>query len=233
MKEYAIIVAGGTGKRMASKIPKQFLILSDLPVLMHTLNAFYNYSNSIEIILVLPKYLINYWKDLCVQYEFSIPHQIVSGGTSRYKSVKNGLLKVLEPNALVAIHDGVRPLVTTNIIRTSFKEAAKFGSAISAVDLKESIRQLDHDKNTAVDRNAYKLIQTPQTFQFSLIKHAYDIEDVEDLTDDAIVAEKAGVKIHLIEGSYENIKITTKNDLRIAETLMKSLSPTHQDLGSH
>jgi len=224
MKEYAIIVAGGIGRRMGSQIPKQFLLLSGLPLLMHTLNVFYRYSNKLQIILVLPKDLTDYWNVLCIKYKFVVPHKITAGGASRYKSVKNGLAQIKKHDALVAIHDGVRPLVTTNIIGTSFAEAAKFGSAITAVNLTESIRQLYKNKNKAVDRNNYKLVQTPQTFQFALIKHAYDIEDIEYLTDDAIVAEKAGVNIHLIEGAYENIKITTKTDLSIAEGIIRNHS---------
>ncbi len=227
MKEYVIVVAGGMGRRMGSEIPKQFLLLSGIPILMRTLDVFYRYSNKIQIILVLPKDLTNYWNNLCIQYKFAVPHQITAGGASRYKSVKNGLAQIREPDALVAIHDGVRPLVTTSIISTSFAEATKFGSAITAVNLTESIRQLYKNKSKAVDRDDYKLVQTPQTFRFALIKHAYDIKDIEYLTDDSVVAEKAGVNIHLIEGSYENIKITTKNDLSMAETIVKSHSPNH------
>ncbi len=222
MKEYAVIVAGGAGKRMGTKIPKQFLLLSGIPVLMHTLKAFYLYSANISIILVLPKEMIVYWKDLCKKFDFSIPHQIAAGGPTRFQSVRNGLQKIAESGVLVAIHDGVRPLVSTDIIRNSFKSAAKSGTGITAVSLRESLRRSDKKKNKAVNRDDYKLVQTPQTFQLDLIRHAYDLEENALLTDDSVVAEKAGVTVRLIEGSYENIKITSETDLLIAEAILKS-----------
>lgn len=222
MKEYVIVVAGGAGKRMGTQIPKQFLMLSGRPLLMHTINAFFLYSNSIQIILALPDSMITYWNDLCKQFHFTTPHQITAGGATRYQSVKNGLTQIKEPAAIVAIHDGVRPLVTTDIIRKSFQCASVNGSAITSVRMKESLRKVSINKNTAVNRDNFRLIQTPQTFQLALIRHAYDLDENILLTDDAVVAEKAGVKIHLIEGSYDNIKITSKSDLLVAETIMNS-----------
>jgi 2-C-methyl-D-erythritol 4-phosphate cytidylyltransferase len=224
MKEYAVIVAGGAGKRMGTRIPKQFLLLSGKPVLMHTVDVFYRYDSDIRIILVLPEEMIPYWQSLCNKFSFSIPHQIAEGGATRFQSVKNGLKKIPDPEVLVAIHDGVRPLVSTGIIRSSFRSAEKFGSGITVVNLRESLRQVDQNKNRAVSRADYRLVQTPQTFQLDLIRHAYDMEEKESalLTDDAIVAEKAGISVHLVEGSYENIKITSKNDLLIAEAIFSS-----------
>ena len=220
-KEYALIVAGGKGTRIKSKTPKQFLVLDGLPVLMHTILAFYRYSEKISIILVLPEDDMATWKSLCKQYNFRHNPALQKGGETRFQSVKNGLEKI-EGDGLVAIHDGVRPLVSENIIATSFRLAAVHQSAIAAVHLKESIRITDQDSTKAVDRSRFRLIQTPQTFKVSIIKKAYEIMEDLSLTDDASVAERAGHTISLFEGSYENIKITTSEDLIVAEALLKA-----------
>ena len=219
-KEYALIVAGGKGTRIKSKTPKQFLELNGLPVLMHTILAFYRYSEKISIILVLPEDDMATWKSLCKQYNFRHNPTLQKGGETRFQSVKNGLEKI-EGDGLVAIHDGVRPLVNTEIIATSFRVAAVNDTAIAAVSLKESLRITNENATKAVDRSNFKLIQTPQTFKVSLIKKAYESAEDSSLTDDASVAEKAGYSISLFEGSYENIKITTAEDLVVAEALLK------------
>lgn len=219
--EYALIVAGGKGTRIKSKIPKQFLELNGLPVLMHTILAFYRYSDRIKIILVLPEDDFSTWEMLCNQYNFHKPIVLQHGGESRFLSVKNGLEKI-DGDGLVAIHDGVRPMVNEDIIAASFRLAAVHQSAVAAVRLKESIRMTDQDQTRAVDRSRFRLIQTPQTFRVSLIKEAYKQKEDLSLTDDASVAERAGYPISLFEGSYENIKITTHEDLVIAEALLKS-----------
>ena len=221
-KEYALIVAGGKGTRIKSKTPKQFLELNGLPVLMHTILAFYRYAESITVILVLPEDDMDTWRALCAQHNFSKPLILQHGGETRFQSVKNGLKKIDDDNALVAIHDGVRPLINENIIAASFRLAAVHQSAIAAVRLKESIRMTDQDKTMAVDRSKFRIIQTPQTFKVSLIKNAYTLKEDFSLTDDASVAEKAGHIISLFEGSYENIKITTAEDLIVAEALLKA-----------
>ena len=220
-KEYALVVAGGKGTRINSKTPKQFLELDGLPVLMHTLLAFYRYSEHITVILVLPEGDLQTWQSLCSQYNFMRPLILQKGGDTRFQSVRNGL-QMIEGEGLVAIHDGVRPLVSEDIIATSFRLAAIHQSAIAAMPLKESIRIIDHDSSRAVDRSKYRLIQTPQTFSVSLIKKAYEMEEDLSLTDDAGVAEKSGHVISLFEGSYENIKITTTGDLAIADALLKA-----------
>ncbi|MCC5928612.1 MAG: 2-C-methyl-D-erythritol 4-phosphate cytidylyltransferase [Cyclobacteriaceae bacterium] len=220
LKEYAIIVAGGSGSRMKSHIPKQFIEICGKPVLMHTLKAFKNYSKQVEIILVLPENDINAWKNLCVIHDFNIKHQIAIGGKTRFQSVKNGL-ELVKHEGIVAIHDGVRPLVHQDIIGASFRLAGIHGSAIAAVRLKESIRVTDKDTTKAVDRADFRLIQTPQTFNTELIKKAYQAEEDPAFTDDASVAEKSGMRISLFEGSYENIKITTPEDLIIAEAILQ------------
>jgi 2-C-methyl-D-erythritol 4-phosphate cytidylyltransferase len=221
LKEYALIVAGGKGTRIKSKLPKQFLELNGLPILMHTINAFFRYSDSIRIILVLPEDDFETWAALCKKHNFNKPIQLQTGGETRFQSVKNGLSKI-EGDGLVAIHDGVRPLVSEDIIGASFRLAAVHQSAVAAVRLKESIRMTDQDNTKAVDRSRFRLIQTPQTFQVNLIKKAYQSKDDPSLTDDASVAERAGHIISLFEGSYENIKITTPEDLVVAEALMNS-----------
>jgi 2-C-methyl-D-erythritol 4-phosphate cytidylyltransferase len=219
--EYALIVAGGKGTRMKSKLAKQFLEINGQPILMHTINAFYRYSENITVILVLPEDDFSTWRELCTTYHFTRPVILQKGGDSRFQSVKNGLDKI-EGEGLVAIHDGVRPLVSEDIIGASFRLAAVHESAVAAVRLKESIRITDQDSTKAVDRSKFRLIQTPQTFRVNLIKKAYEIKEDSSLTDDASVAERSGHTISLFEGSYENIKITTPEDLIVAEALMKA-----------
>lgn len=221
MKQFAVIVAGGSGSRMKSEIPKQYLPIDGLPVLMHTINAFYNYNKSIKIIVVLPPDDLNLWEELCLSYKFNLPLQVAAGGQTRFQSVRNGLNKI-SIDGIVAIHDGVRPMVNKEIIAASFEIAALHGSAIAAVRLKESIRVTDKDQTKTADRSKFRIIQTPQTFQVNLIKQAYQIAESSQFTDDASVLEKSGHKISLFEGSYKNIKITTPEDLIIAEAFLKN-----------
>ena len=221
-KEYALIVAGGKGTRIKSKTPKQFLELCGKPILLHTVEAFIRYNQDIRIILVLPADDFATWNSIAEKFQFEYPVVLQTGGESRFQSVKNGLEKIMDNEGLVAIHDGVRPLVSTDIIGASFRLAAVHGSAVAAVRLKESIRITDQDTTKALDRSRYRLIQTPQTFNISLIKQAYALKEDEALTDDASVAERSGHRISLFEGSYDNIKITTPEDLIVADALMKS-----------
>jgi 2-C-methyl-D-erythritol 4-phosphate cytidylyltransferase len=219
LKEYALIVAGGKGTRMKTKLPKQFLELNGLPVLMHTINAFYRYNENTEVILVLPEDDFQLWEELCTKHHYRKNIKLQKGGDSRFQSVKNGL-SLIEGDGLVAIHDGVRPLVSEDIIGASYRLAAVHDSAVAAVRLKESIRMTDQDNTKAMDRSRFRLIQTPQTFKTKLIKQAYEGKEDISLTDDASVAERAGHIISLFEGSYENIKITTPEDLVVAKALM-------------
>lgn len=220
-REYALIVAGGKGTRIKSKIPKQFIELAGKPVLMHTIDAFLSYSPALQLILVLPGDDFETWHRLCRQYRFDRNILLQAGGDTRFQSVRNGLAKI-EGEGLVAIHDGVRPLVSPDIIGASFRLAAVHQSAVAAVRLKESIRMTDQDNTKAVDRSRFRLIQTPQTFLVSVIKKAYEQKEDSGFTDDASVAEKNGLVISLFEGSYENIKITTPEDLIVAETLLQT-----------
>ena len=223
LKEYALILAGGKGTRIKSSLPKQFLELDGLPVLMHTINAFYRYSPNVQIILVLPADDFITWESLCKKHNYHQNLILQKGGDTRFQSVKNGLQKI-EGEGLVAIHDGVRPLVSEDIIGASFRLAAVHHSAIAAVRLKESIRVTDQDNTKAVDRSRFRLIQTPQTFLVSLIKESYNTKEDDTLTDDASVAERSGHVISLFEGSYRNIKITTAEDVILAEALLKHKS---------
>jgi 2-C-methyl-D-erythritol 4-phosphate cytidylyltransferase len=217
MDKFAVVVAGGNGLRMETDIPKQFLLLKGKPVLMHTLLKF---SNCKQLVLVLPDKQISYWSELCKQYNFLLPHTVVKGGKERFFSVLNGL-RALPDDGLVAIHDGVRPCLSEQIITNSFDVAEKYGNAVSAVPSKDSIRMVDEEKNIAVDRSKYYLIQTPQTFNLALLKKAYGQTVYQDtFTDDASVFESAGNNIHLIKGEYTNIKITTPEDLPLAELFL-------------
>lgn len=219
-REHALIVAGGKGTRIKSILPKQFIELNGKPILLYTIEAFLRYSNKIKIILVLPEDDFETWNGIVKKFTFSYPIILQKGGETRFQSVKNGLSK-MEGEGLVAIHDGVRPLVSEDIIGASFRLAAVHQSAVAAVRLKESIRMTDQDNTKAVDRSKFRLIQTPQTFDLQLIKKAYEIKEDTSLTDDASVAERAGHTISLFEGSYENIKITTQEDLIVAKALME------------
>ena len=220
MNKTAIIVAGGKGERMNADIPKQFLEIKGKPILIYTLEAFMNFDASLQLILVLPAAQFELWETLCKKHALNIPHQIVAGGQSRFQSVKNGLDAVKVP-AIVAIHDGVRPLVSKETISRCFDAAAKFGAAIPTMDSIESIRFVDASGSKSVDRNAYKMVQTPQVFDAELLKKAYEQEFSVLFTDDASVVEAMGIKVQLVDGNRENIKITTEFDLIVAERLLE------------
>ena len=295
-KRYAIIVAGGTGKRMNNDLPKQFIKIGVLPVVMHTLLRFYHFDPQIKIILVLPEDYREKWEKLCIRYDFKVPLVTTGGGDTRFQSVKSGLKCIPESppltpsppasrnagpmstghrpprrgdfptplpkgkgdsksdgkvpplggfrgagrgayeDGIVAIHDGVRPFINKKILKEAYGLAKKWGNAVTSVKLKESVRviindpdlpaspsfvQGKHAGNEAVDRNNFRLIQTPQCFSIRLIKRAYEQQEDNHITDDAGLVEKLGVKIHLIEGSYENIKITTPEDLIYAEAILQ------------
>jgi 2-C-methyl-D-erythritol 4-phosphate cytidylyltransferase len=223
MNLYVLIVAGGAGKRMGTAIPKQFLELDGKPVLMHTIARFKEFDESIKIITVLPGNQLKYWTELCKKYSFSIPQTLVTGGPTRYLSVKYGLQHVKE-DSLVAIHDGVRPLVSKQTIKRCFDAAKKFGNAVPVISPADSLRMINEQGSVPVDRETVKIIQTPQVFNSGLIKKAYLRKYRADFTDDATVLEKAGESIHLVEGNRENIKITNPEDLIIAAALLHSIS---------
>ncbi|WP_247233567.1 2-C-methyl-D-erythritol 4-phosphate cytidylyltransferase [Telluribacter sp. SYSU D00476] len=221
MQEFAIIVAGGSGSRMKSDIPKQFIAVAGRPILMHTLLAFRQYSAQLSIRLVLPESQFEVWQDLCEQYPIELDYQLVAGGETRFHSVRNGLQSITAEEGLVAVHDGVRPFIPQEIIARGYQKAAEAGTAVTCVPLKDSARLVNTDgTNQAVDREAYRLIQTPQTFRLDWMRQAFHTEYLPTFTDCASVLEHAGYSIHLIEGAYENIKITTPEDLLWAKAFL-------------
>jgi 2-C-methyl-D-erythritol 4-phosphate cytidylyltransferase len=220
MPRYALIVAGGSGTRMGSSVPKQFLPLAGRPVLMHTLQRFHETDPDIQLILVLPDGAAAAWQALCTRHAFDIPHRVVAGGSSRTASVRQGLAAV-PPGAIVAVHDGVRPLVSHALIRRCFEAAAGQGTAVPVLPVSESLRRLEGDGSTPVDRGAYRLVQTPQCFRAAVLQDAYARAGDTEATDDATIAEAAGASIHLVEGEPENIKLTTPADLAVAESILR------------
>lgn len=228
LSKYVIIVSGGTGSRMESSLPKQFHQLNGLPILMHSIYAFHKDNKSIKIILVINKAHHKQWEDLCNKYAFDIPYELVYGGKSRFHSVKNGLEFIFKQessltNVLIGIHDGVRPLISQDIINRAYSTAENNGSAIPAIRSRDSIRIINAKKeNEAIDRDSVLIIQTPQVFRANLLKEAYKYKFEEGFTDDASVIEKSGYPIHIIEGDIRNIKITYPSDIDIAAIWMKS-----------
>jgi 2-C-methyl-D-erythritol 4-phosphate cytidylyltransferase len=222
MDLYVIIVAGGSGKRMGAEIPKQFLELAGRPVLMHTIERFKAFNESIEIITVLPENQLRHWIELQRKYSFTVPQTIVKGGSTRFYSVKNGLKFVNIPG-LVAIHDGVRPFVSLDTIRRCFETAEKLGNAIPSISPTESLRLITDIGSRPVNRFHVKQIQTPQVFSAGLIKKAYLQEYKPEYSDDATVLEDSGEKINLIEGNREYIKITNPEDLLISTVLISTI----------
>lgn len=222
--DYTIIVAGGKGLRMGGDIPKQFLPISGQPVLMRTMHRFHEALADVcgtSIILVLPRDQQDYWQRLCKEYDFCLPHQIASGGETRFHSVQNGLQLIPDDEqGVVGVHDGVRPFVSCDVIRRLYDAARTEGAAVPVVPVVETIRQLlpEGDSQT-VDRSLYRLVQTPQVFRVGLLKESYRQPYREEFTDDASVVEAAGHHITLVEGNRENIKLTTPADLRYAEAL--------------
>ena len=222
MKKYAIIVAGGKGLRMGGELPKQFIPVVGRPVLMRTLDAFHTFDSAIEIILVLPRDHQPYWKELCREYQFAVPHRIADGGATRFHSVQNGLALVDEPEALVAVHDGVRPFVSAEVIEACYREAEAHGAVVPVIPVVETVRHLLPEGSETVPRDAYRLVQTPQTFSASLLRRAYEQPFCEAFTDDASVVEAFGHAVHLVEGNRENIKLTTPYDLIVAKALVEA-----------
>jgi 2-C-methyl-D-erythritol 4-phosphate cytidylyltransferase len=206
---------------MNAATPKQFLLLAGKPVLMHSIEAFHKVYAAIPIIVALPEDLLTTWDDLCHQHHFNIRHKLVKGGSSRFHSVKNALA-VVDREMLVGIHDGVRPLVSPELIKRVFNAATVTGHAVPTISFNESVRMIDHDSNHPVNRNLLQIIQTPQVFLSSLIKKAYDQPYRDDFTDDATVLETLGITIRLVEGDRDNIKITTRQDLLWAEALLSA-----------
>ena len=220
VEKYIIIVAGGKGTRMGGDIPKQFLPLAGSIVLMHTIERMATAEPQATLILALPHDQQGEWKRLCTEYNYTRPHSIVDGGETRFHTVSNAL-QLVPQDALVAIHDGVRPLVSIDVVRRAFDVALHENAAIPVMPVTESLRCIEGDSSTAVDRSRYRAVQTPQVFQSTLLKEAYATTYQSGFTDDASVYEFAGHKVTLIEGNRENIKITIPQDIMLAEMLLK------------
>lgn len=204
---------------MESSTPKQFLPIKGKPILLHTMEKFHSCKYKPEIIVVLPKSQLETWDHICSTQKINIKHSICEGGSERFHSVKNGLNRITK-NGIVAIHDGVRPLVSKKVIERTFKLAKEKGSAIPFINVNESVRNIEQSNSSSLDRKKIALIQTPQCFDVAKLKNAYKQEYSTIFTDDASVFEAAGEKLHLCEGNHENIKITTPIDIRIVESIL-------------
>ena len=232
-ENYIIIVAGGKGLRMGGDVPKQFLPIGGKPVLMHTLQRFRDYSEELQIILVLPREQQEYWKELCKEYGFTVEHRVADGGATRFHSVQNGLALIPDDaQGVVGVHDGVRPFVSLDVIARCYDTARQTGTAIPVVPVVETLRHIDNEEQASrtVSRAEYRLVQTPQTFDIQLLKaansHALSVSGdsvaaiASLFTDDASVVEAYGRAVTLVDGNRENIKITTPFDLKVAEALL-------------
>jgi 2-C-methyl-D-erythritol 4-phosphate cytidylyltransferase len=225
MNYYAIIVAGGSGNRMNNSIPKQFLLLNGKPVLMHSIEVFYNCPQKPEIIVVLGHDLHQTWNKLCGEFDLQIPHTLVNSGAERFHSVKNAL-SAINVDGIVAIHDAARPLVSAEVVNTSYNVALEKGNSVVGILPVDSVRQIASDGSSrALDRSELRLVQTPQTFKLADLQAAYNVAYRPEFTDDASVVEYYGVNINVIDGNRENIKITYPNDLEIASVLMYRKRP--------
>ncbi|MGY6562264.1 MAG: 2-C-methyl-D-erythritol 4-phosphate cytidylyltransferase [Luteibaculaceae bacterium] len=225
MNVYCIIVAGGKGLRMGYETPKQYIQLQGKPILMHTLEQLHNHLPQAQFILVIPQGDLSFWDDTCAKLECTIPHIAVEGGAERWNSVQHGLRAIssVKPNDLVAIHDAVRPFVSKNTVLNALKSAETNKSGVPVIPLRDSIRKQTEVGSEHLDRNAYRLVQTPQCFNLALLKSAFNAGFSPLFTDDASVFESAGHPIHLTEGNFENIKITQPEDLVIAEAFLSNL----------
>ena len=233
MKKFAIIVAGGTGQRMQSKLPKQFLPIHGKPILLHTIEAFKHAFSDITIVLVLHPDYLDYWKRLGISFDNL---HITTGGESRFHSVKNGLTVIEKitgnnlgngDSTIIGVHDAVRPILSKELLERVYAKAAISKAVIPVVPLKDSIRKIDHTGNSvAIDRADFRLVQTPQCFHASILQHAYQQEFSAHFTDSASVVEAMGQQISLVKGETSNIKITTPDDLVWAESFLNKASET-------
>ena len=219
MKKYAVIVAGGIGKRMKNNIPKQFLLIKKKPVLFYVINTFLKAYNDIQIILVLPEDHIAKGQEIIDGYFDESRIQLINGGRTRFHSVKSGLSLVTE-ESIIFVHDGVRCLLTPHLIHRCYEAAEKSGTAIPVISCRDSVRLITENGNEALDRNTIKLVQTPQTFHSKILLQAYKIDYKDKFTDEASVVEAFGLKVNLIDGEETNIKITGPADLMFAEKII-------------
>lgn len=225
MKTIAIIVAGGSGTRFGAQLPKQFLELGDKPILMRSIEAFeQNRDGSFDVIVTLPADQMDLWQHLCEKYAFTLPHRVVPGGETRWHSVKNALNSIADPDDVdvIAVHDGVRPLATADLISRVLDAARHDGAAIPVVMLNDSVRQVVGETSHALDRSSLRAVQTPQAFDARLLLDAYSQPFQPTFTDDASVVERYGHSVTLVEGDPHNLKITRSMDLALAEYLLNN-----------
>lgn len=222
MKDYLIVVAGGSGSRMNSPIPKQFIELSGLPIVMHTLHKFHRYNPQLEVVLALHTDYLDYWDKLCAQHHFHVAHRVVPGGAERFYSVKQALDSIEDSFGIVAVHDAVRPFVSLRTIEACYDMARQHCIAVPVIKPSDSVRIIEEGRSSAADRRKFRLVQTPQCFELSLLRQAYAQPFQPSFTDDAAVVEALGETVCLVEGNRENFKITTPEDLRMAEAMMAS-----------
>lgn len=231
MKKYIIVVAGGKGTRMGGDMPKQFQSLGEKPVVMLTLERLHAIDPGIQLILVLPADHFELWKELCKRHSFAVPLLLAQGGSTRFHSVQNGLAQVDDiDEALVGVHDGVRPFVSPRVLADCFREAWINGAAVPMIDLQDSLRHIvgGNGATEVVPRDRYRLVQTPQVFKLSLLRRAYEQRFIEEFTDDASVVEALGEQVVAVEGNRENIKLTTPFDLMIAKTIIECWIPQQE-----
>ena len=228
MKKFAVIVAGGTGTRMGSAIPKQFLELLGKPVLWYTLTTFMKAYEDLEIILVIGQHHRQEALEIVSNTVSPKRVRLAVGGATRFQSVKNGM-ELIGPESIVFVHDAVRCLVTTSLIHRCYETAISHGNAVPAVTSIDSVRMVTGERNQAVDRNDVKLIQTPQTFPSTILKKAFEQDFETSFTDEATMVERLGIRINLVEGESTNIKITTPADLLIAKKILED-KPFHPSL---
>ncbi len=217
----AIIVAGGSGRRMGGDTPKQFMLLAGKPLLAHAIASFSEYNPAMPIIVVLPAEHVERWSSLCKKHLIATPHTVVVGGDERFHSVKKGLAKVAEAE-VIAVHEGVRPLVSKQLIKRCFRTASEKGSAIPVIPLSSSVRSVSAEGNRAEDRSRLRVVQTPQCFQVDLLREAYEMPYDAAFTDDATLVERTGHALTLVDGDESNLKVTMPTDLLIAEALLRA-----------
>lgn len=231
MKKYLIVVAGGKGLRMGGEMPKQFQLLGGKPVIMITLERLYAMDPLMQLILVLPAEHTELWMQLCKEHGFTVPLLLAQGGATRFHSVQNGLAQVDDiEDALVGVHDGVRPFVSPKVVEDCFREAWIHGAAIPMIELQDSLRHIvgGYGVTEVVPRDRYRLVQTPQVFKLSVLRRAYEQRFTESFTDDASVVEASGVQVVAVEGNPENIKLTTPFDFMIAKTVAECWMPQQE-----
>lgn len=213
-----IITAGGTGQRMNASLPKQFLLIHEKPILMRTLEQFYQFNPKMQLIVTLPEEWKHHWEELQQDYDFSIPHRVVDGGIERYHSIRNALGYC--HGEIVAVHDGVRPLVSHETLKRCLDAMGRSDAVIPVMPFTESIRKREGDRTVSVPRADFLTVQTPQCFRLKVLKKAYELPYHVGITDDAGLVEEAGFRIDTVEGNAENIKITSRMDLKYAELFL-------------